>query len=41
MTASKIAITIDDNTLKRLDTLVKSKIFQTAAKLFRRLLLKN
>jgi len=27
MTASKIAITIDDNTLKQLDILVKSKIF--------------
>lgn len=27
MTASKIAITIDDNTLKQLDDLVKSKIF--------------
>jgi hypothetical protein len=27
MAASKIAITIDDNTLKRLDILVKSKIF--------------
>ena len=27
MTASKIAITIDDNTLKQLDGLVKSKLF--------------
>ena len=27
MTASKIAITIDDNTLKQLDVLVKSKLF--------------
>jgi metal-responsive CopG/Arc/MetJ family transcriptional regulator len=27
MTASKIAITIDDNTLKQLDILVKSKLF--------------
>ena len=27
MAASKIAITIDDNTLKRLDALVKSKFF--------------
>jgi len=27
MTASKIAITIDDNTLKQLDDLVKSKLF--------------
>lgn len=27
MTASKIAITIDDNTLKQLDVLVKSKRF--------------
>ncbi len=27
MTASKIAITIDDNTLKQLDSLVKSKLF--------------
>jgi metal-responsive CopG/Arc/MetJ family transcriptional regulator len=27
MTVSKIAITIDDNTLKQLDSLVKSKLF--------------
>jgi metal-responsive CopG/Arc/MetJ family transcriptional regulator len=27
MTASKIAITIDDNTLKQLDIMVKSKLF--------------
>ncbi len=27
MTALKIAITIDDNTLKQLDSLVKSKLF--------------
>jgi Arc/MetJ-type ribon-helix-helix transcriptional regulator len=27
MTASKIAITIDDNTLKQLDNLVKSRLF--------------
>ena len=27
MTASKIAITIDDNTLKQLDILVKSRLF--------------
>lgn len=27
MTASKIAITIDDNTLKQLDVLVKTKLF--------------
>jgi metal-responsive CopG/Arc/MetJ family transcriptional regulator len=27
MTVSKIAITIDDNTLKQIDVLVKSKIF--------------
>jgi len=27
MTTSKIAITIDDNTLKQLDVLVKSKLF--------------
>jgi len=27
MTASKIAITIDDNTLKQLDVLIKSKLF--------------
>jgi metal-responsive CopG/Arc/MetJ family transcriptional regulator len=27
MAASKIAITIDDNTLKQLDVLVKSKLF--------------
>jgi metal-responsive CopG/Arc/MetJ family transcriptional regulator len=27
MTASKIAITIDDNTLKHLDVLIKSKLF--------------
>ena len=32
MAASKIAITIDDNTLKRLDFLVKSKIFQNRSK---------
>jgi metal-responsive CopG/Arc/MetJ family transcriptional regulator len=32
MAASKIAITIDDNTLKRLDILVKSKIFPNRSK---------
>ena len=32
MTASKIAITIDDNTLKRLDILVKSKFFPNRSK---------
>jgi Arc/MetJ-type ribon-helix-helix transcriptional regulator len=30
--ASKIAITIDDNTLKRLDILVKSKFFPNRSK---------
>ena len=32
MAASKIAITIDDNTLKRLDILVKSKFFPNRSK---------
>ena len=32
MAASKIAITIDDNTLKRLDILVKSKFFTNRSK---------
>ena len=32
MPASKIAITIDDNTLKRLDILVKSKFFPNRSK---------
>jgi metal-responsive CopG/Arc/MetJ family transcriptional regulator len=32
MAASKIAITIDDNTLKRLDMLVKSKFFPNRSK---------
>ena len=32
MTASKIAITIDDNTLKQLDILVKSKLFPNRSK---------
>lgn len=32
MAASKIAITIDDNTLKRLDFLVKSKFFPNRSK---------
>ena len=32
MAASKIAITIDDNTLKRLDILVKSKYFPNRSK---------
>ena len=32
MAASKIAITIDDNTLKRLDILVKSKLFPNRSK---------
>ncbi len=32
MAVSKIAITIDDNTLKRLDILVKSKFFPNRSK---------
>jgi len=32
MAASKIAITIDNNMLKRLDTLVKSKLFPNRSK---------
>ncbi|MBU1194319.1 MAG: ribbon-helix-helix domain-containing protein [Proteobacteria bacterium] len=32
MTASKIAITIDDNTLKRLDILVQSNFFPNRSK---------
>ena len=32
MTASKIAITIDDNTLKQIDSLVKSKLFPNRSK---------
>jgi metal-responsive CopG/Arc/MetJ family transcriptional regulator len=32
MATSKIAITIDDNTLKRLDILVKSKFFPNRSK---------
>lgn len=32
MAVSKIAITIDDNTLKRLDILVKSKLFPNRSK---------
>ena len=32
MTASKIAITIDDSTLKQLDILVKSKLFPNRSK---------
>ena len=32
MAASKIAITIDDNTLKRIDILVKSKFFPNRSK---------
>jgi metal-responsive CopG/Arc/MetJ family transcriptional regulator len=32
MAASKIAITIDDNILKRLDILVKAKIFPNRSK---------
>lgn len=32
MAASKIAITIDDNLLKQLDLLVKSRVFQNRSK---------
>jgi metal-responsive CopG/Arc/MetJ family transcriptional regulator len=32
MTASKIAITIDDDTLKQLDILVKSKLFSNRSR---------
>jgi len=32
MTTSKIAITIDDNTLKQLDDLVKSKLFRNRSR---------
>jgi metal-responsive CopG/Arc/MetJ family transcriptional regulator len=32
MTASKIAITIDDNTLKQLDIMVKSKLFPSRSR---------
>ncbi|HJX31380.1 MAG TPA: ribbon-helix-helix domain-containing protein [Thermodesulfobacteriota bacterium] len=32
MTASKIAITIDDNTLKQLDILVKAKLFSNRSR---------
>jgi len=32
MTASKIAITIDDNTLKQLDSMVKSKLFPSRSR---------
>ena len=32
MTTSKIAITIDDNTLKQLDGLVKSKLFRNRSR---------